>query len=194
MQTILLELIKQLNSSVFILVGILITAFWALYKIGGIVTDFKNSKEKQKSTDDKIDSYNDKIYENFRTITDSLSDIKATTKLLYEAHLRTVKSKSPLSLTEKGEAIAKDIELNEKVNKYWDSIKEKRKNELKSNNPYDVQRWALDNAQQFFNDFFKKEEQDEIKIYAYKNGVNLLEIYPIIGVLIRDKIFDNNKL
>jgi hypothetical protein len=28
---------------------------------------------------------------------------------------------------------------------------------------------------------------DEIKIYAFQEGINLLEIYPVIGIIIKDK-------
>lgn len=36
--------------------------------------------------------------------------------------------------------------------------------------------------------FFTEEEKNEIKQHAYKTGLNLLEFFPIIGIIARDKI------
>ena len=78
MEAIFLALIQQLNGAVFVLIALLIIAFYTFFKVGSIVTYFKETKDKNEKIDGKIDN-----------IKDSLSTIKATTELLYQAHLKT---------------------------------------------------------------------------------------------------------
>ena len=182
METIILTLIQQLNSSVFILILVLILCILLAYKLGGVVTYFTETKSKNEKIDGKID-----------TIKDVLARVQATTDLLYQAHLSTVQAHSPIQLTDKGRSIAKAILAEIKVDDHWAAIKEK----LEARNPtnaYDVQAVAMDIARDCFEKVFTSAEQNEIKTYAFSIGINLLEIYPIFGVIIRDRIFAERKL
>lgn len=174
---IFLALIKTLNSSVFTLILILVVVFWLLYKSGGWVKSYKDFENKSEKFDTKID-----------LIKDSLSSIKATTDLLYQAHLSTVKTHSPISLSEKGSEISKAINAELKVNNHWEIIKQEveTKNPV---NPYDIQTVSMDIARNCFEKIFTEQEQNEIKTYAFSIGLNLLEIYPILGIIIRDRFF-----
>ncbi len=174
MQAIILKLIDQLNSSVFLLFGILLVAFWALYKLGGVVKMFDIFQQKNKDLDTHVHS-----------IKETLATIKATTDLLYQVHVATIKAHSPISLTDKGIKIASELKLSDKVGSHWEQIK----NEISKRspaNPYDVQVVSMDMSRDCFEKFFSDEEKNVIKLYAYQTGQNLLEIYPIVGVLIRD--------
>jgi hypothetical protein len=185
MSAIFLALIQQLNASVFTLILILVIVFWLTYKSGGWVASYDNFENKSEKFDAKIDS-----------IKDSLSKITATTELLYQAHishLNTVKGHSPLSLTPKGEEISKAIDAEAKIVRHWDAIKKK----LEAKNPintYDIQVAAMDIARNCFDEVFTPAEQGEVKTYALKVGLNLLEMYPIIGIIIRNKIFDERNI
>ena len=182
MENIFLALIDKLNSSVFVLIILLLLAFWVVYRAGKITNSFKNFETKN----DKIDAA---IYE----MKDSLLQVKATTELLYQTHLSTVKSHSPMSLTPKGEEISKAILAELKINNYWTSIR----NELQKThptNPYDIQVAALGLARYCFDKIFTEQERNEIKTYAFKIGINLLEIYPIIGIIIRDIYFKEQNI
>ena len=55
MEAVFLAIISQLNSAVFVLLAILLMAFWAAYKVGSLVTFFKETKSESKRTDLKID-------------------------------------------------------------------------------------------------------------------------------------------
>ena len=175
MEGIFIKLLEQLNSAVFVLVAILIIAFWAVYKLGGIVKLFSHFQDKNKEIDGSI-----------AAIKDTLSTINATTKLLYEEHLSTVKSHSLVSLTEKGKEVSQAVKAEEKVAQHWQEIKAKLE-EKNPKNPYDIHVAALDIAKDCFDSLLSAEEKDEIKLYAYKIGMNLLEIYPIFGILLRDQ-------
>lgn len=182
MEAIIAKLIETLNSSVFTLLVLLVVAFLATYKLGGIVKTFGVFKDE-----------NDGIKKEIGGMKDSLAKINATTDLLYQAHLSTVQSRSPLSLTSKGESISAAIRAPMKVDTHWSSIK-LLVDQKSPNNPYDIQTVSMDIAKQCFEKIFSADEQNEIKSYAYKIGVNLLEIYPILGVLIRDRILKERGL
>jgi len=175
MQALLLKLADQLNGSVFVLLAILLIAFWAIYKLGGIVNMFGLFKEKNKEIDTHIEG-----------IKETLAAIKATTDLLYQAHLSTLQTHSPLGLSQKGTDIANVLKIDEKISNHWDYIKgeiEKRS----PTNQYDIQVVSLELARSRFDMIFTETEKAEIKIYSYNVGANLLEILPIVGVKIRDR-------
>lgn len=175
MQEVFLKLVEQLNGAIFTLFLILLLAFWAIFRIGRLVETFGLFKEKNTDLDKHVS-----------TMKDSLSAIKATTDLLYQAHLSTVKSHSPISLTEKGTDISNTLKIEEKVSTHWNAIK-KAIDKRNPSNPYDIQVVAMDMAQKCFDAVFSEEEKNEVKVYAYNSGINLLEIYPIIGVIVRDR-------
>jgi len=177
MDAIFMEVLQQLNGAVFTLIVVLIAIFVLLYKCGGIVQKFKIFDGKNEKIDKSIDS-----------IKDSLAKIGATTDLLYQAHLSTIQSHSPISLTIKGEDIAKAISAGMKISNHWQDIKSKLESK-KPVNPYDIQVVAMDIAQECFEELFTPEEQNETKTFAFNAGINLAEIYPIFGVIIRDNIF-----
>lgn len=171
---ILIKLMEQLNGAVFVLVAILLIAFWAVYKIGTITTLFGGYKEERKELKDDI-----------RQIKNEVAKITATTDLLYQTHLSTVQSHSPLSLTQKGKDISSELSIENKIIVNWEKIKNKIE-EKSPSNPYDIQTVTMDMARNCFSEIFSEADRNEIKTYAYKIGMNLLEIIPIIGILIRD--------
>ncbi|PIR92951.1 hypothetical protein COT99_03505 [Candidatus Falkowbacteria bacterium CG10_big_fil_rev_8_21_14_0_10_43_10] len=193
MWEVILKLIEQLNSSVFVLLLILIIAFLVCYKAGGIVNSFKSFKEDNKSVKDRIEDVKETLLSKIDSVKDKLSDIKSTTDLLYNAHLQTVKKESPVSLTELGKEIAKEISAEEKVNNYWSEIKNKIESHTPTN-PYDVQQIAMEIAKECFKKIFSLGEQSKIKTISYEKGLNILQIYPIIGIFIRDRYLQEKNM
>ncbi|MEP7104145.1 MAG: hypothetical protein ABI721_05565 [Candidatus Dojkabacteria bacterium] len=177
MEAVFLELIKQLNSSVFALIAILLVIFWLIYRAGNITESFSAFK-----------TNNNKNEENINRIKDSLAEISATTKLLYEAHLSTVKSNSPMNLTTKGVDVAENINADSTVSEHWSEIKKEFLQAGDPNNPYDIQIISMNIAKNCYDSIFTEEERNKIKLYAFNKGMNLLEIYPVIGIIIRNKI------
>lgn len=175
------KLIEQLNSSVFVLLAILILAFWAIYKVAAMVTLFKSFR------DERTETKND-----LTDIKKDVAKVTATVDLLYQSHLYqshlpTVKSYSPLSLTDKGKEISEALKLEGKIANHWIEIKNKIE-EKKPSNSYDIQTASLDLARDCFDAIFTNEERNEMKQHAFKNGLNILEFFPIIGIIARDKL------
>lgn len=172
------KLIEQLNGAVFTLLAVLFVCFWVVWKLSSVVTLFDGFKKKNNDIDGDI-----------KLMQVDIASIKATTDLLYKAHLAgldTVKRNSPLSLTDLGQKIADDLRLREKVDLHWGDISKVIEKQNPSN-PYDIQTAAIDVARILFESIFTSEERDVIKTYAYQEGKNLLEILPIIGILVRDR-------
>lgn len=182
MQEIVLQLIAQLNSSVAILMLLVILAFWATYKLGGILKSF-NFFEKN----------NSKFESNIDTIKNDLSEAKATVNLLYQAHLKTIESHSPINLSEIGKKISSEINAEQIVINHWDEIKSKI-DSMNVNNPYDVQTISLDLSKGYLQTILTEDEKSKIKNIAFEKGMNLLQIYPILGVIIRDKILQEKNI
>jgi hypothetical protein len=176
MSQVFLELIHLLNGAVLTLTLVLLVMFWMLYKMGGLMATFKHVDNKH----DKLDSHLDGI----RT---DLSQIKGTVNILYESHLKTVQKNSPLSLTQIGKDVSLEIGADAKISSHWDKIKSELQ-KTKMDNPYDIQVATMEFSQRCFDTIFTPEEQTAIKVIAFNKGMNLLEIYPILGVIIRDRI------
>ncbi len=177
MTQVFLDLIHQLNAAVFTLIVVLCVLFWVVYKSGGWVKSYNDFESKNDKLDTKIDQ-----------IKDNIASVKATTDLLYQVHVTTVKSHSPISLTTRGQEISSAINAEVKLDGHWDAVKSavEKRNPV---NPYDIQIVALDVARACFDTIFTHQEKEEVKTYAFSAGLNMLEIYPIFGVLIRDRIF-----
>lgn len=182
METVFLSLIQQLNGSVFTLIIILVIVIWLAHKSGSWIQSYKNFETKSTGFDAKIDSIKESIFK-----------VQATTDLLYQTHLSTVQAHSPISLTERGKKISTDISAESKITNHWESIK-KELDKKNPANPYDVQTVSMDISRNCFETIFTREEQDQVKTYAYGIGMNLLEIYPIFGVIIRDKVFEEQNI
>ena len=176
MESLILALIQQLNAAVFTLIVVLLVCFWLVYKAGGIVKTFSDYESDKTKIETKMDA-----------MKDMLSNIRATTDLLYQAHLTTVKASSPLNLTALGREISDALKIPEKVTSHWDAIGSEitKKN---PQNPYDIQSVAMTIARNCFDSIFSEAERAEVKTYAFNRGMNLLEIYPIIGIEIRNRV------
>lgn len=142
MQELFLKLLEQLNGAVFVLLGILILAFWCVYKIATLITIFNGFKEERTETKSDLSD-----------IKKDIAKTAATVGLLYQSHLSTVKSQSPLSLTTVGKEISQALNLEAKVAVHWTEIKSKIE-EQNPVNPYDIQKISLDVARNCFENFF----------------------------------------
>jgi len=119
------ELIKQLNSSVFVLLGILVCAFFVIYKVGKWSEKFKHHDSKIT----KIENLSEKVVE-----------LKTKVDLIYDNTnpRKTVAAMSPISLTEMGKEIESKIGANEILEKYI-AVLTKEVSLENPQNAYDIQ-------------------------------------------------------
>ena len=175
MLDLFIKIADQLNGSIVVLMLILIIAFLAIFKLGKVISQYDGFCKKQDKFDNSID-----------VIKEDIHSIKARVDIIYNRHLDTVKAHSSISITEIGKEISSANKLENLVTKYWEKISEKIK-EKNPSNPYDIQTVSMNLASEIFEDIFEDEEKTVIKKYAFDSGRNLLEIYPIIGVIVRDR-------
>lgn len=173
-------IVEQLNAAVFTLLAILGAALWGMFKLGEVTKSFKDYLSDKEQLDKKLGEFQK-----------TLADVNATSNLLYQAHLSTVQKKSPLSLTEIGEQVAEGIDARQKVKMHWPAIFACL-SDYNLDGRYDVQMAAQAVARECFDDIFTDTERQEIKTFAYDEGLDLLEIYPVLGILIRDKFFEEH--
>lgn len=98
-----------------------------------------------------------------------------------------MKKQSPISLTEKGEALSEELLMREIVDNNWDKIHSDLEENLIDKNPYDIQEYCLETAGFKSDRFFTEKDIVRFKTKAFQKGLNVVLLYRIAGILIRDK-------
>lgn len=131
-----------------------------------------------------------KLENNIDAIKSDISYIKGMIGLIQNnAPNSLVRSHSPISLTEKGIAIAEEIGIERMIASNFDEIVKFIEQGTLSRNAYDIQQFLIETATINPEKFFSKENMDIIKQYAFNAGQNLAYYGGMIGVIIRDKYF-----
>jgi hypothetical protein len=178
MTAIFLELIKHLNSSVFVLLGICVVVAIFIFRMGGIIERFKHHEEKICDLGNmgerliKLETKVDLIYQN------------TNPRAMVQAH-------SPMSLTLNGENVAKNLNANTLLNKYILKLKRDVEAEIESKTPpnaYDIQIASLKVAKEKMLSYFDEKELISVKDEAYNNGTLLEDIMSVFGILLRNAI------
>ncbi len=136
-------------------------------------------KEKIDRHDKELDKLNDKLNDKINEIIQRLAIIEGG--LERDRANIYIKSKSPLSLTEKGKALLLDSNGKD----YIDSKKSEFIEELKLKKPktaYDVQELSRKIIEQRTSN----DEFNQIKEYAFKQGLKLDIIVDVLAIYLRD--------
>ena len=174
MDVIITKLIEQLNSSVFVLLGILAAAFWSVYRLAKLIEQFSHHKVKI----DKVDSLSDRLIE-----------LKVKVDLIYQNTNpnRTVAAASPISLTTSGHEIAAKIKADEILAKYLVRLTA-LVDESKPQTAYDIQVVSMATAKEKMMPLLNADEINTVKAMAYAKGLLAEDVLSIFGVLLRDAI------
>lgn len=180
MTQIFLELIHQLNSSVFVLLTILVCIGWALYKIGGWTAIFKHQ-------DDKINK--------LETLSEKIIELKTKVELIYDNTnpRKTVAAFSPISLTEIGKGIADKIKANTILEKHISKLASEVEAE-KPKNAYDIQMASMKVAKEKMITLLNEDELSAVKQEAYNRGIIVEDIMSVFGVLLRNHVLNQKGL
>lgn len=98
-------------------------------------------------------------------------------------------SHSPVSLTQKGEEIAKELNLKNVINQNWDKISKVIGEET---NPYDIQMKFISIFISEPDSYIDPESMDRIKTNAFSNGIPLIDYMRMTGILARDRYFHDH--
>ena len=179
---IFLKLIEQLNSAVFVLILVLLVTIWVVWKLSSVVTLFGGYKEERKEVKDDL-----------HQIRKDIAKIEGNVNFVFQKLNPSVQTQSPLNLTDKGKNISRDLNIEAKIAVHWEMIKAKIESKSPAN-PYDIQNATMEIARDCFDSIFTDTERNDIKLYAYKQGLSLLEIVPIIGIQARDQYFKEKNI
>lgn len=159
--------------------AIFVLLFYLTIKAGRIIEKFGLVEKLEKAID---------------SIKDDISEIKAHISVINSRYSELVTVKSPISLSEKGETVAKKLKVKDIINTKWDSVLNRIKASFKTeNNPYNIQEACFEIGKTY-SKLVTKEQFDFIKTYAYENGHSLSDFDVLFGIIIRDKYFDSENI
>jgi len=143
---------------------------------------------KYKEKVDRLCYDNDKVGDKLTQISEKLSNIEGGLER-DRATNEYIKSKSPLSLTDKGKALLIDSTGKD----YIDLKHAKFLKEIKSKNPktpYDVQELSKDiiSARTSLDEF------NDIKDFAFSKGISINVILEVLGIYLRDLLLKDLKM
>ena len=115
-----------------------------------------------------------------------MSYMKGRFDAVLEVASSWTQSKSPISLTDEGERVMKELEIGKTIDENWERIQRSIKG-MNIKNPYDIQQYCIETASVNLNWFFPDEKIEMLKRYAFKNGISLFSFGRPIGVMIRDR-------
>jgi len=168
-------------ASVFSLFAV---AFWLVHYITKKTTQINSSHNLLKESVVKVENNIDEIRRD-------VSYMKGTIDAAITIKDSTTKKRSPISLTDLGNEIAESNNIEAMIHSNWSKIK-LLLDDLKMNNPYDIQQYCVEETFIEPKKFFTEKDFDKLKFIAYKSGLPLMSITRIAGVLIRDRYFKEN--
>jgi hypothetical protein len=176
-------LTSDVGSGTFV-AGILMLCFWGIRRITQIESNHKTLTD----INCKLDSHIDEIRRDIAYIKGSYDIMKSSNNnTLMQSH-------SPISLTEKGKQVAKELGAYNIIERNWGSIKDLLEANVEGKNPYDIQQYCIETVSVEPDKFFIKSDLDKIKQYAYANGQPLDLYTRMIAILIRDKFFKEHNI
>lgn len=146
-----------------------------------------NLEEKTSKFEYKVDKLEDKIND----LGSGMSYIKSQLNMISETlGGNFIQSHSPISLNELGKKVAEELNVSEMIDSNWDKISAYLDANLKSKNAYDIQQYCVQTATISLESFLDDKDIDRVKLHAYNLGKHMFMYGNMIGVLIRDKYFE----
>lgn len=177
----IMEILTSNGGAFAIVIGLLGLAFWVIKKLSTIGAEH-NSLNKSIGG----------LETNGKEIQKDIAYIKGMMELISKMNNNEnslTKSHSPISLTEKGKTISKELKIEEKININWEKIRNYLEANLKSKNAYDIQQFCIETAVVSLDNFFVEKDVNEVKNYVFKKGDSFAGYGNMIGVEIRDRYF-----
>lgn len=176
MTTLLIELLHQLTGAVFVLVILLIVAFWLMFKVGKYTQKFTEQDEKLKG---------------LGNLSDNVIRIDTKVGLIYQLVNKNspIASQSPISLTPVGAQIIEKLKGIEIFSKYSERLV-KEVTSVNPKNAYDIQEISMKVAKEKMISFLNEQELILVKQEAFDRGLQLEDIMSVFGVLLRNRILE----
>lgn len=192
--------------------GAFAVVFAVLWAVGYSLVKFSEWRIRAEDATRKGDKLESKI----ETIMSDLSFIKGTLDIvntsieslnqanyIIKGSLETIRNSSvgsltqahsPISLTLKGQEVAKEMKIEEMIARNWEKIETAIDAKVAFKNAYDIQQFCIEKSMVSLETFFSPSDISEIKMFAYNNGQPLAFYGSMIGVIIRDKYFEIKRI
>ena len=171
---LLTKLLEQLNSSVMVLIVILVITCVVLYKLGYWTHKF---------------AAHDKRVEHVEGLAEKVVVLTTKVDLIYQIvnpHA-PLKANSPISLTPTGSDIAKNLNADALVFKYSHALCTEI-DKLSPKTAYDIQQVTLEFAKTRMINLLNEEELLKVKQEAFNRGMLLEDVMSVFGILLRNHI------
>lgn len=187
------EFIKELlatDGGSFAFVAILLClAFylthWVTKKITEITASHRNIEKENEKIAENIEKISEKISNNIDEIRRDISFLKGVNDL-YEKD-KFAKSHSPISLTELGEKVSKEIGVDDMIQRNWNAIVNDIDKNAEGKSAYDIQQYCIETTVVEPERFLLPEDIKKLKDYAYNQGRPIVAFAQIFAITIRDK-------
>lgn len=180
MEALLLALIGKLNSSVFILLIILIITCFVLYKLGYWTHKF---------------AAHDKRVENIEGLARDVVSLTTKVDLIYQfvnPH-SPVKAASPIALTDSGKDIATKIGADQIIVNHAEAFS----GEIEKMSPktaYDIQQSSMEFAKNRMINMLSEEDLIKVKQEAFNRGLLIEDVMSVLGVLLRNHVLQKKNI
>jgi len=164
--------------------GLLALSWWLVHSITKFITEYSIKQGLFNKQMDKTES-------DIAQIKEDIAFLKGSFGAAIEIKDTLVKKKSPISLTDLGLQLVAEHNLDGIIVDNWLKINTAIQN-LKTNNPYDIQEFCLESAFVRANIFFSDKDIDRLKRISYQTGAPLFSIARVMGILIRDRYLKEN--
>lgn len=188
MQEVFLKLIEQLNSSVFLLLLMLVLVVWiAIFSTKHIT----RMQERSRTIDEYINTSEKKSEERFKI----LIEVKTIVDLIRQNTTKTpaIGPGSPMTLTEVGKEIVKNIEANTILERHIEKLEE-IVSESNPMNAYDIQTVSIKASRERLIKLLDENELIKVKKEAYKKGMMVEDVLSVFGILLRNHILNKKEI
>lgn len=180
MEGIAIKLLEQLNSSVFVLIALLLVVFIMVYKAGALKEIFNH--------------HNSRL-DNVEKISDVVKELKTKVDLIYQYTNPNspTRAQSPISLTVVGKEIIEKINADDIFKTHavkLISLVEARH----PKNAYDIQQISFEVAKKELINLLTEDQLKAVKEQAYNRGILVEDVLSVFGVLLRNKILENKNI
>lgn len=165
---------------------VLAIAFWLTHCITEHVTRIKTEHGDLNKTLEKAEKNIDEIRRDISFLKGSMDIVKGgrrdETSPLMQSH-------SPISLTKEGKQVANELDAYNLIDKNWSRIRHDLQ-KMVGKNAYDIQQYCIETADVDSSFFFDEETIDHVKMYAFRKGMPVQMYLRMLGLLIRDRFFE----
>ncbi|MEI6222425.1 MAG: hypothetical protein WCP97_06695 [bacterium] len=180
MSQVFFELIRQLNSAVFVLIVILLAVGYLLLKIG----EWKQKFFDHDNRVSKVENFSERVI---------AMETKIDLIYRFSNPNAPTKSQSPVSLTLIGNKIVQDINANEILKRYELKLIEMVEKE-RPNTAYDIQQVSFNVVKEKLIDLLDEKELIKVKEQAFSLGILIEDVTSVFGVLLRNIILEQRKI